>query len=209
MLSDLIFRVRSLFRANAVEAELDDELRFHFEQQREKYVRSGLTQDQALRRARTRVRRIRSSEGRVPRSARSTLAWKLYFRIFVTDCELCANLRASPFVALLTLALGIGANTAIFSVVYGVLLRPLPYHDPSRVIVLNETTPKVGTVSVSYPNFLDWRAQSHAIFGDGRGVREWASILAGIRSAGKHQRRGRFAEFSFDAGRASFPGTRF
>jgi predicted permease len=64
-------------------------------------------------------------------------------------------------VALLTLALGIGANTAIFSVVYAVLLRPLPYQDASRVIVINETTPKVGMVSVSYPNFLDFRAQSH------------------------------------------------
>ena len=65
-------------------------------------------------------------------------------------------------VALLTLALGIGANTAIFSVVYSILLRPLPYQDSSRLIVLNETTPKVGMVSVSYPDFLDWRAQSHA-----------------------------------------------
>src|SRR6185369_10825416 len=65
-------------------------------------------------------------------------------------------------VAALTLALGLGANTAMFSVVYGVLLRPLPYADPASLIVLNETTPKVGTVSVSYPNFADWRAQSRA-----------------------------------------------
>jgi hypothetical protein len=63
--------------------------------------------------------------------------------------------------ALFTLALGIGANTAIFSVVYGVLLQPLPFRDAARLVLLHETTPKVGDVSVSYPNFQDWRAQSH------------------------------------------------
>jgi putative ABC transport system permease protein len=76
-------------------------------------------------------------------------------------------LRKSPgfaIIAVLTLALGIGANTAIFSVVYGVLLEPLPYHDPARLILLNETTPKVGMVSVSDPNFLDWRSQSTTFF---------------------------------------------
>ncbi|HKS80298.1 MAG TPA: ABC transporter permease [Candidatus Acidoferrales bacterium] len=65
-------------------------------------------------------------------------------------------------VALMTLALGIGANTAIFSVVYAVLLRPLPFRDASRLVLMNETTPRVGLVSVSYMNFLDWRAQSRA-----------------------------------------------
>ncbi|MGC1902939.1 MAG: ABC transporter permease [Candidatus Acidiferrum sp.] len=63
-------------------------------------------------------------------------------------------------IAVLTLALGIGANTAIFSVVYGVLLQPLPYRDGAGLILLNETTPQVGTVSVSYPNFLDWRKET-------------------------------------------------
>jgi putative ABC transport system permease protein len=63
-------------------------------------------------------------------------------------------------IAVLTLALGIGANTSIFSVVYGVLLQPLPYRDAADLILLNETTPRVGTVSVSYPNFLDWRAET-------------------------------------------------
>jgi predicted permease len=74
-------------------------------------------------------------------------------------------LRKSPgftTIAVLTLALGIGANTAIFSFVYGVLLAPLPYRDASSLVVVNETTPRVGIVSASYPNFLDWRAQSHA-----------------------------------------------
>jgi putative ABC transport system permease protein len=68
---------------------------------------------------------------------------------------------AFTIVAVVTLALGIGANAAIFSVVNGVLLSALPYKDASRLIVMNETTPKVGLVSVSYPNFLDWRVQSH------------------------------------------------
>ncbi len=92
------------------------------------------------------------------------------------------TLRKSPgftAVALLTLALGIGANTAIFSVVYGVLLRPLPYKDASRLIVLNETTPRVGTVSVSYPNFLDWRAQSRS-FSEMAAVCDVGFNLAGI-----------------------------
>jgi hypothetical protein len=62
------------------------------------------------------------------------------------------------------------------------LLRPLPYHDPAGLMVLNETTPKVGTVSVSYPNFLDWRAQSHA-FSKLAAVESVAFNLAGVDPA--------------------------
>jgi putative ABC transport system permease protein len=65
-------------------------------------------------------------------------------------------------VAVLTLALGIGANTAIFSVVNAVLLRPLPFRDSSQLVLMRETYKGVGNVSVSYPNFLDWRQQSHS-----------------------------------------------
>src|SRR5580693_2983375 len=160
MLSDLVFRVRSLFRTKEVEADLDDELRFHFERQLEKYLRSGLTREDALRRVRLEVGGLDQLKEEC-REARGVQLMETLFQDLRYALRTLRKSTTFTCVALLTLALGIGANTAIFSVVYAVLLRPLPYHDPSSVIVLNETTPKVGTVSVSYPNFLDWRAQSH------------------------------------------------
>jgi putative ABC transport system permease protein len=180
MLSDLFFRVRSLFRRKAVEAELDDELRFHFEQQLEKYVNSGLTPAEALRRVRIEFGGI----AQVKEECREARGVHMMENLFQDIRYGLRMLRKSPgftVVALLTLALGIGANTAIFSVVYGVLLHPLPYQDPSRLVVLHETTPKVGTVSVSYPNFLDWRAQSRA-FSKMAAVASVAFNLAGIGS---------------------------
>jgi predicted permease len=68
-------------------------------------------------------------------------------------------------VAVIALALGIGANTAIFSVVNGVLLQPLPYHDPNRLMRVSETSPDFGTMSVACPNFFDWREQNRSFEG--------------------------------------------
>jgi putative ABC transport system permease protein len=68
---------------------------------------------------------------------------------------------AFTLVAILTLALGIGANTAVYTVVHGVLLAPLPYADPGEIVVLNEVTPQFpAPISVSWQNYVDWRDRS-------------------------------------------------
>src|SRR6195256_7035642 len=68
-------------------------------------------------------------------------------------------------IVVVVLALGIGANTAIFSVVNAALLRPLPYTDPDKLVRLSEDSPNVPQMSISYPNFLDWREQNKVFSG--------------------------------------------
>jgi len=70
--------------------------------------------------------------------------------------------RGFTAVAILTLAIGIGANTAIFSVVNAVLLRPLPFHDAASLCLLTERMPTIPVLGPSWLNFQDWRAQSRS-----------------------------------------------
>jgi len=91
------------------------------------------------------------------------------------------RLRSTPgftIIAVLTLALGIGANTAIFTVIDAVLLRPLPYQDPGKLVLLSEHTPRFPLLSVSYQNFVDWRDQNHSFAAMGA-VRNFGVTLTG------------------------------
>src|SRR5260370_22678612 len=145
MLDDLLFRLRSLFRREAVESEMEEELRFHSEHQLEKYLKTGMSRDQALRRVRMEFGGLEQ----VKEDCRDARGVSLVETVTQDLRYGWRTLLKSPgfaVTALFTLALGIGANTAIFSVVYGILLRPLPFRDASRLMLLNETTPRVGKV---------------------------------------------------------------
>src|SRR5579864_1013041 len=159
MLSDLFYRFRSIARRTTVEQEMDAELRFHFEQHVDKSIARGLSPDEAVRLARIEFGGFDQVKEEC-REARGVRVMENFVQDFRYALRTLKKTPGFAMVALLTLALGIGANTAIFSVVYGVLLAPLPYRDASRLMALNEQTPRVGSVSVSYPNFQDWRAQS-------------------------------------------------
>src|ERR1700678_2958350 len=64
-------------------------------------------------------------------------------------------------VIVITIALGVGANTALFSVVNGVLLNPFPYPHPEQLVTLHESKPNFANGSISYPNFRDWQKDNH------------------------------------------------
>lgn len=80
-------------------------------------------------------------------------------------CRVLAKAPTFSLIAIFTLALGIGANTAIFSVVNGVLLNPLPFHDSQQLVSMFEKIPNFDNGSISYPNFVDWRRMNRALEG--------------------------------------------
>jgi putative ABC transport system permease protein len=90
--------------------------------------------------------------------------------------------RTLTLLAIVTLALGIGANTAMFSVINAVLLRPLPYAEPDRLVWMNESGDEVANRWVSYPNFLDWRERSKS-FEAMSTIRGWSVTMTGVDQA--------------------------
>ena len=155
-------RVRSVWQAlrgrPAFEADMDEEFRHHLELRTEHLVRSGLSPAEAARRARIEfgtVERLKE-EGRASRGLR-------LFDELRGDLRFGArSLKKNPgfaTVAVLTLGLGIGASTAMFTLVNSVLLRPLPFHQPERLVVPLELSPYSALEAPSSPlNFFAWRS---------------------------------------------------
>ena len=192
-------RYLRFWRSNLAE-DLEDEFRFHLETEIEELVARGMSRDDAREEALRRFgdvdlfrRHCRTADqrraGRERRTENlSVLAQDLRYAL--------RSLRRQPLfatIAVVTLALGIGANTAIFSVVNGVLLKPLPYHEPERLVMLWETMKEGDRIMISYPNFLDWRArqrgfeditvyspfESHNMTGRGDAERVRTALVAG------------------------------
>ena len=185
----------SWFSRKNWEQDANDELRFHIEQQTAANIAAGMSPDEARRQA---ALRFGAVEG-VKENCREQRSG-FWLETLIADARYALRvMRKNPgfaAIAILTLALGIGANTAIFSVVYAVLLKPLPYPAPNQLVVVFEAKPQEGVnfTGVSYMDFEDVRAQNgvftelagnqeHDLTVTGRGepfVADTAVVTAGL-----------------------------
>src|SRR5437588_3505258 len=155
-------RLRALVHRGAAERELDEELRFHLDMETEKNVRTGMNPSDARRRA------LRDFGGvEVTKEAHRDVRGRWLEELAADTRYALRTLRRAPVLAtaaILTLALGVGANTTIFSAVNAVILQPLPFAQPERLVMLWEENPEKGWHQqlCAPANVLDWKEQVHA-----------------------------------------------
>ena len=153
--------LRSVFRRSRVEADLNEEVQYHLDRLIEQGLAAGLAPEDARRAAFRAMGAIEKSK----EECRDMRSGNLVSE-FLGDLRYAGRaFRRSPGFAGLAIgimALGIGANSAVFSVVHGVLLKPLPYHDADRIVTLRTTFLTTGTSQslVAIANYRDWRDQS-------------------------------------------------
>lgn len=154
-------RGRALFRTGKIERDMEAEIRFHLEMEAERNISRGMTEAEARLSARRRFGGVDQVKEACRDEARSRPVEELW-----GDLRYAARvLRRNPgfaVLAALTLALGIGANTAIFSVIYGVFLRPLPYTNGEQLLVVRQQAPlaRVDNLGFSVKEIEDYRGQS-------------------------------------------------
>ena len=157
----LLSRCAALFRRQKLDADLDEELRNHIDLAIEENQKRGMSEQEARRAA------LRDFGGvsQVTESYRARRGLP-FLEVLAQDVRYALRqLRNSPgfaTTAILTLALGVGANTAIFSVVQGVVLAPLPYRQSDRLVLVSESRPSLKQLGISYPDFRDWQRDTHS-----------------------------------------------
>src|SRR5262249_25099298 len=159
MLSKLRTRIRALLRKSENERELNEELRYHIERQTEQNIRLGMNPEEALHAARKTFGGMEQAKER-SRDTRGVRWIEDLWQDLRYGARMLVKNRTFSITAISILAIGIGANTAIFSVVYAVILRPLPFAEPGRLAMIKEAFPAQGIPYIG-ASMTDLRARRH------------------------------------------------